>query len=328
MLKKEDLFDYLKGSQICALPQSAAQMIELSKDPGNGPQEYAKPIAADLGLSTQVLRFVNSSFFGFRYKITSIPMALSLASVRTVRNFVLWNGLFAVLPNPRCGPFSTKKLFSDALRRAVFARIITERYTKLDSDEAFICALLQDMAIPILARNWGNEYAEMIQKADTMQVRLSTLERDLMGWDHSEAGAILSLGWGLGDLVSNAVLTHADALFQNDRANKSPTTAEITALSALLPKATDTCWFEITAFINGFSLVFGKHLCDLAEIFRTTDEKCERLTGLVNLGPPRQLLSDYWQKALGDFAKLETTDTARLEEMLEQYFSQMCRMAQ
>lgn len=323
MLKKEDLYDYLKSSQICALPQSAAQMIELSKDPGNGPQEYAKPISADLGLSTQVLRFVNSSFFGFRHKITSIPMALSLASVRTIRNFVLWNGLFAVLPDPQCGPFSVKKLFHDALRRAVFARTVTECFTKLDSDEAFTCALLQDMAIPILARNWGNDYADMIQKSNTMQVRLSILERDRMGWNHSDAGAILAQGWGLGDHVSNAVSVHADALFQKDHDNKPLTTTEITALSALLPKVPDRHWFEILVFINGFRQLFGGQLSKLGEILHETDEKCERLTSLINLGPTPKTLSDYWQEILNGFVPLETADSAALDEMLGQYFTQM-----
>ena len=325
MPKIDELQDYLKNARICALPQSAAQMIDLSKDPSNGPQEHAKPIASDLGLSTQVLRFVNSSYFGFRHKITSIPMALTLASVRTIRNFVLWNGLFAVLPNPQCGPFSVKKLFHDALRRAVFARTVTERYTNFDPDEAFICAMLQDMAIPILAKNWGNDYADMIHKSNTMQVRLSTLERDRMGWDHAAAGAILARGWGLGDFVSNVVSIHTDSLFQTE--HSSADIMGITALSSLLPKVPDHHWFEVLSFVDGFRRLFGPQLRDMDEILKTTDEQCEDLAGLINLGTAAKTLTDYWREAMAGLVVPETTDSAALEEMLGEYFTQKLLIA-
>ncbi len=321
MPSKEELIDYLKNSQLCALPQSASQMIELSKDPANGPREYAEPISADLGLSTQVLRFVNSSFFGFRHKITSVPMALSLASVRTIRNFVLWNGLFTVLPNPQCGPFSIKKLFQDALRRAVFSRIVTERYTEFDSDEAFTCALLQDMAIPLLAKKWGREYADMIQKSNTAQVRLSTLERDTMGWDHSDAGALLAVGWNLGDFVGSVVSQHADALFEGDGPCESTITG-ITALSALLPKVPDRQWFEAVPFVNGFRRMFGPKLTELSEILTRADADSDRLSGLINLGSTPKSLAGYWLESLSDLPWTGSEDIAATEEQLDEYFAQ------
>lgn len=326
MLSKDELVDYLKNSQLCALPQSASRMIELSKDPGNGPNEYAEPISADLGLSTQVLRFVNSSFFGFRYKITSIPMALTLASVRTIRNFVLWNGLFAVLPNPQCGPFSIKKLFQDALRRAVFARTITERFTEYDGDEAFTCALLQDMAIPLLAQKWSNEYADMIQKSNTQQIRLSTLERDLMGWDHSDAGAILAVGWGLGKFVGEVVSQHASGYFDNNDISE-PSVAGITALSARLPKVQDHRWFEVVPFIDGYRKMFGPKLTELSEILEIADEGGEHLAGLVNLGGGAKRFEEYWRESLEGLPQTDSEDIPATEEHLDEYFVQMAHRA-
>lgn len=322
MPSKDELIDYLKNSQLCALPQSASRMIELSKDLCNGPKEYAEPISADLGLSTQVLRFVNSSFFGFRHKITSLPMALTLASVRTIRNFVLWNGLFAVLPNPQCGPFSIQKLFQDALRRAVFARVTAERFTDYDSDEAFTGALLQDMAIPLLAKKWSNEYAGMIQKSNTQQVRLSTLERDQMGWSHSDAGEILAVNWGLGKDVGGIVSQHADNYFDNNVISE-PSLAGITALSALLPKVQDQHWFEIASFVEGYRKMFGPQLAGMTEILDAVDEGGERLTGLVNLGNSPKRFGDYWRETLENLPSADTEDTQATEQHLDEYFSQL-----
>ena len=320
MTKHEELLEALKDSHLCALPQSASQMLELSKDPSNGPQEYAKPISADLGLSTQILRFVNSSFFGFHHKVTSIPLALSLVSVRTIRNFVLWNGLFTVLPDPHCGPFSIKVLFQDALRRAVFARIVTERYTKLDSDEAFTCALVQDMAIPVLAAKWETEYADMFHKSIFDHVRLSSLEREAMGWDHAYAGAVLAVRWNLGELISRVVSQHTNNVFHGDTCSASPIVG-ITALSAFLPKMHDSQWYEVVPFVDAYQKLFGQKLTDIGSILDKTDAASSHLTGLINLGAVSKTLSDYWRESLANLHKTGEDDMMVFEELLEEYFA-------
>ena len=80
------------------------------------------PIESDPGLTGQVLRFVNSSYFGFSREITSVKLTITLIGIRTIKNFSLWSAVFSLLPNPKCGPFDLKSLWQDSLRRALFAR--------------------------------------------------------------------------------------------------------------------------------------------------------------------------------------------------------------
>ena len=246
-------------------------------------------------------------------------MAITLVSVRTICNFVLWNGLFSMLPNPRCGPFSLKVLFQDALRRAVFARIVTKCYTKLDGDEAFICALMQDMAIPILAEKWESEYTDMFQKSIMGHARLSRLEREMMGWDHAEAGAILADRWNLGELIGHAISQHTNDVFQND-VHCPPTIVGITALSALLPKTHDTQWLEVAPFVDTFHMMFGSKLTEIAAILSKTDTDSSQLAGLINLGVGSKSLSEYWQETLTNLPKTGTDGMIITEEQLIEYF--------
>lgn len=85
-----DLKDVLRNAQLPALPQSAIRLLELSQDPDNGPAEFAIPIEADPGLTGQVLKFVNSSYFGFAREINSVKLAITLVGIRTIKNFALW----------------------------------------------------------------------------------------------------------------------------------------------------------------------------------------------------------------------------------------------
>ena len=82
-----DLKLLISTVQLSALPQSAIRLLELSRDAENGPAEFAMPIEADPGLAGQVLRFVNSSYFGFSREISSVKLGISLVGVRTVKNF-------------------------------------------------------------------------------------------------------------------------------------------------------------------------------------------------------------------------------------------------
>jgi hypothetical protein len=175
-----DLNEVLANTQLPALPTSAMKLLELSQDPKNGPAEYAKPIEADAGLMGQVLRFVNSSYFGFSREIASIQQALTLVGVRTIKNFALWSAVFSLVPNPKFGPFDLKCLWQDSLRRAVFARSLGRELKVANSEDLFAAALLQDMAIPLLLKALPEQYEALVNRRTNEKLRLSSLEKELL----------------------------------------------------------------------------------------------------------------------------------------------------
>src|SRR3972149_6854802 len=173
---KLDLKKILSIAQLPGLPQSAIRLLELAQDPSNGPAEFAVPIEVDPGLTGQVLKFVNSSYFGFAREISSVKMAITLVGIRTIKNFALWSAVFSLMPNPKCGPFDLKSLWQDSLRRALFARALGKLLGMKDAEEVFAAALLQDMAIPILAKETPQLYTKLLDSRKQGQVRLSVLE--------------------------------------------------------------------------------------------------------------------------------------------------------
>src|SRR5580698_6491998 len=121
-----DLSKLLSRAQLPALPQSAIRILELSRDPDLGPAELALPIETDPGLTGQVLRFVNSSYFGFSREIANVRLAITLVGVRSIKNFVLWSAVFSLMPNPKCGVFDLGALWQDSVRRGLFARMMVK----------------------------------------------------------------------------------------------------------------------------------------------------------------------------------------------------------
>ncbi|MDR1290242.1 MAG: HDOD domain-containing protein [Planctomycetaceae bacterium] len=304
----DNLVQELRGCKLLALPQSAAKVLELAKNIENGPPELAVPISADPGLTMQVLKFANSSFFGFRHKITAVQMALSLICVRTIKNFVLWNAVFAMLPNPKVGPFVLRLVLQDALRRGVFCKIYASYFQGIEPEEIFVVGLLQDIAVPILAQSRPVEYERFLDKLDAGKTRLSELEKSEFGWSHADAGAFLVQEWGFGEDFAQMVKEHAAAdliesaaqpVFNN---SYGVTSSAIVRLSSILPSASETEWWNADKFMEWFQKLAGKlnptgkKMPTPAEVFATCDSQFEDMLSITKTPPPELSLINHLQK--------------------------------
>lgn len=284
----------LASAQLPALPQTAISLLQLSQNPDKGPRDFAKPIEADPGLMGQVLRFVNSSYFGFSREIASVQQGLALVGVRSITNFALWNAVFSVIPNPKFGPFDLKSLWQDSLRRALFARKLGAWMRLPDAEDLFAGALLQDMAIPLLLKQLPAEYEALIERRAGENVRLSVLEREVFGWDHAEAAAVLARSWKLPENFASLIKnhTHLEALLKEGSASYGPTCV---ALASLLPCGSDECWPEKDLLVDGYRRLTGAGDQELATLLSETDVATAEFSPLMKLPSPKRSLLDHWR---------------------------------
>lgn len=290
-----DLEQVLSSAQLPALPQTAMKLLELSQDASNGPAEFARPIEADPGLMGQILRFVNSSYFGFSREIASVQQALALVGVRTIKNFALWSAVFSLVPDPKFGPFDLKKLWQDSLRRAVFARVLGRVLKLNNAEDLFAAALLQDMAIPLLLKELPEHYEQLIQRRGTERIRLSHLERVAFGWDHAQAAALLVRNWRLPEEFAVLIERHPNL---NELLSLDPPCldAACVALASLLPTCEERRWDDRNEFINGLERISaGKNLSP-ESLFAETDKTFSDFAPILKVAVPSAGLIDWLQK--------------------------------
>lgn len=291
-----DLKKVLANAQLPALPQSAIRLLELSQDPTNGPAEFAVPIESDPGLTGQVLRFVNSSYFGFSREISSIKLAITLVGIRTIKNFALWSAVFSLMPNPKCGPFDLKNLWQDSLRRALFARATGKLLGMKEAEEPFSAALLQDMAIPLLAKEAPAAYNKLLAARNDGAVRLSELERRVFGWTHAEAGGMIARQWNLPDEFAVLIEAHLDL----DERLKDPakeSAAIAVGLSALLPATSDSQWADSAHFVDNFEQAVGPTGPSPNEILAQVDDEFTEFAPVLKLSSPSKSLVEILEEA-------------------------------
>ena len=286
----------LSEAQLPALPQSAIQILELSRDDENGPAEFAAPIESDPGLAGQVLRFVNSSYFGFSREISSVKLAITLVGIRTIKNFILWNAVFSMMPNPRCGPFDLRSLWTDSLRRALFAREVTKLLGCVETEESFVAALLQDMAVPVLAKEASKQYAVLLEARKNGKHRLSTLEEALFGWTHAKAAGILARQWNLPEELAAMLESHHTIERLTLQPDVEPAKVTV-AMSALLPAVVDTVWEESTKFEECYQKVCPSDGPSAFDLAAEVDREFAEFAPLLKLASPRLSLVDYFTEA-------------------------------
>lgn len=292
-----DIEQILSDGQVPALPQSAISILELAQDPENGPAQFAIPIEADPGLTGQVLKFVNSSYFGFSREISSIKLAITLVGVRTMKNFVLWSAVFSLMPNPKCGPFELRALWQDSLRRGLFARTIAKLLHYPEAEECFAGALLQDMAVPILAGELPAEYTELLEQREGGKVHLSQLEFDRFGWTHAEVAGKMAKSWNLPDELGRLISQHASL----EELVASPETAAnslAVAISSLLPPVVDEGWYDLPRLIENFEKLCGAEGTSLEQVLQQVDEGFAEFAPILKLADPARTLVEQYRESL------------------------------
>jgi HD-like signal output (HDOD) protein len=289
----EGLKKMLSTAQLPALPQSAIRLLQLSKDPDNGPAEFAIPIEADPGLASQVLRFVNSSYFGFSREIATVKHAITLVGIRTIKNFSLWSAVFSLMPNPRCGSLDMKKLWQDSLRRAIFAREFGKKIGLRDEEEVFAASLLQDMAIPLLAKELGTKYAELFDFREGGARRLTQLEEERFGWTHSQAATVIADRWNLPNEFTRLVEYHADREFLHS--NEAKTDQQVVGLAALLPTSVDEGWPELGEFIEMYESLAGPDGPPIEKSLAHVDDAYKEFAPMLEMSAPSRSLVQMYQ---------------------------------
>jgi HD-like signal output (HDOD) protein/CheY-like chemotaxis protein len=169
-------------------------------------------VSQDTGMSSSILRLVNSSFFGLPTHISSVHHAVKLLGMETIRVLVLSIELFSsaacpALPAPLC-----ESLGAHSLRTACFCRAMAEaEHADIDTrDDCFIAGLLHDLGKLVLSSALGQQYAAVLLEAQRQNRPAHEAERKAFGATHAEAGAYLLSLWGFKDSITEAVCLHHD----------------------------------------------------------------------------------------------------------------------
>ena len=193
-----------------SIPAIYAQITSALEKPEVDTEELGELISRDIGMTAEILKVVNSAFFGLGHKISSPLEAVQFLGTETVRTLVLVVHLCSDYRHLRVGRLNVDHLWDHSYRVAILAREIAlvEKADRRLIDEAFAAAVLHDVGKLVLATNLPQLCSEVFELQRSGKAGLCEVERSLVGSTHAEVGGYLLGLWGLPARLVEAVALH------------------------------------------------------------------------------------------------------------------------
>jgi putative nucleotidyltransferase with HDIG domain len=186
------------------LPGIILKLSSLAEDDKASVSEMAKVISSDNVLSAKVLRLVNSPFYGFSGRISTISNALILLGVNVFRSLALSSSIFEIMEKNIIG------LWEHSLGSAVAANVIAKKLKLPECEEISTAALLHDIGKVIIKIKLEEDYNSLLSLINEKELSMLEAEREVLGTDHAEIGEWIARTWFLPEKLTEPIACHHD----------------------------------------------------------------------------------------------------------------------
>ena len=239
-----------------ALPTVVARLTRLIADPRTTASDINAALSSDPGLVTKILKQVNSSYYGFSRRITTITNAVVILGFNQVRNLALSAFIFDAFGKQQGTPFDVNGFWRHSIGSAFLAAQLAKAIDPKMEEDAFICGLLHDLGKFIMARNAPGHIGMVMGKVKEKDILFYQAERLCLGYDHAALGAYAMEQWNLPESLCQVVRCHHNPPEAPENAQLLcciTNTADIVARAMLLgnggdariPLLDDTVWARI-----------------------------------------------------------------------------------
>jgi hypothetical protein len=164
-----------------------------------------------------------------------------------------------------------------------------------ETDEVFTAALLQDMAVPLLAKELPDAYTKLFdaRAKSAYRLRLSELEVYAFGWHHASAAKMVAKQWNLPETLADLIEVHLSLDDKEPTQHKDPKNAAM-GMSALLPAVDDAAWGEFDKFESLYRDICPLDGPTIEQLFGQIDKEFGEMAPMLRIPNPGVSLSEHY----------------------------------
>lgn len=194
-------------SDLPAPAQSLLAVIRYCSADETNSDHLAGLIKLEPVLTAELLKIVNSPYYGFVSEITSIDRMTVMMGLKAIRSLALCIAMRDVSKNNKIAGFDDKLYWQDAVRRGVISSMLGKQLN-FDKDECFTAGLLQDIGLLVLFSQ-SEQNGDFVKNYRHYNPDLrALLEQDEFSATHNDVASFLSSQWALPDTLVNAISAH------------------------------------------------------------------------------------------------------------------------
>lgn len=284
---REDVLKLLsRCTEILALPHTVRLILDVTSGKNSSSGDLATLIESDPALSAGILSVINSPYFGFAKKVSSISHAVTVLGFQEVQSIVL--SISVVRLFDQKGFDFMEKLWRHSFAVGIGSRMLAA-YLKLKIEgKYFVAGLLHDIGKIFLSQYLPDKFKEMLailERGDS-KITYHALEEGFFGISHGEIGRRLLEFWCFPQDIKDAVTWHHEP----SRAVSCQALAACVSLTDLIctikgVSPLGDCHFltvdkRVMPLLNSLKENFSAE--DLFYLIRQLDLELDRLNGFVS----------------------------------------------
>lgn len=203
-----------KIGELPPIPLVILESMKLLNDPSSTVKKIQGQILLDQSLTAFILKVANSALYGLREEVNTISYAINLMGYNTTRS-ILTAYLSKNLYSGKGNKLIQTMLWKHSISTGVYSRKIAEHLKKVNSEEAFIAALLHDIGKGILLKNKTQQFEDVIQSIYNENQTSVEAEQSILEYTHVEVGYLLMKNWRFSDQIVETVIFHHNIIEYN-----------------------------------------------------------------------------------------------------------------
>jgi putative nucleotidyltransferase with HDIG domain len=190
--EKEKIRQKIKSiKRLPTLPEVARKISKMVEDDKTSATELARIISTNTAISERVLRLVNSSFYGFPDRISSMSNAIIFLGFDVVKSLIICVAVFEMMEKGMPG------LWEHSLGCTIVSRLIAKKVKGCDPEEISVAGMLHDIGKVVVSIQLAEDYQEIKKTIAEKKINFLKAEKEVLELTHEDLGGWLAESWHL-----------------------------------------------------------------------------------------------------------------------------------
>lgn len=213
-LDNKKLASAVSSFQVPAKPQILIEIQALMAEELPDIDKIALLISSDVGLSSAILKVINSPLYGVNRKVSKIKHAVMALGLRAVNGLVVAILLKSSMQG--AASISLERFWDSAIDVArAMSFIGGEIDVKVPVDTLYSVGLFHNCGIAILALKYS-DYSEVLAEASRAEVNSLALEEQRYHTNHAVLGYYVATSWNLPSEICQIIMRHHDVNYLDE----------------------------------------------------------------------------------------------------------------
>lgn len=191
------------------LPSVVGQVMAITADPDFPMDKLVRAVSLDPGITAEVLRRLNSAYYGLSHQVSSLEQALPYLGTEALLEIIVSSGVSQVYHGEHPGYLLPRgQLWRHSMVCAIIAKHLAQRAGYPDPGEAFTAGLLHDVGKLVMSQFVAERFPRIGQLVMLQGMDQAEAEILVLGIDHATLGADLACRWKLPASLKAAILLH------------------------------------------------------------------------------------------------------------------------